>query len=224
MITISTKKSVRKPADSFVNLSRMDYELVCRVLQLLDETGLDDEEFSFLIGKRNQYFFDIIDPRKKQKLKTDQVDPLAAIFGKPHRKIIPLFIKPGEMIHIHHATRKVEEDEETKTITYSHIIYPRGSNEGIKIVWEKKFAKGVRHKLNNTVLQFLEQKIEAGYFQKPRLTLPLYLEMKKKLGAETFTAMDLERALAKLMRSQGPLMYTSIDTQNHYFERHEVGS
>ena len=74
MITISTKKSIRKPADSFVNLSRMDYELVCRVLQLLDETGLDDEEFSFLIGKRNQYFFDIIDPRKKQKLKTDQVD------------------------------------------------------------------------------------------------------------------------------------------------------
>lgn len=43
-------------SSTFVNLSRMDYELVCNILKLLDETGLDDEELSFLFGKRNKYF------------------------------------------------------------------------------------------------------------------------------------------------------------------------
>lgn len=132
MIVITSKKSVRKPADSFVNLSRMDYELVCNILRLLDETGFDDEELSFLLGKRNKYFFDVIDPREKQKLKTDQSDPLAAIFGRPHRKILPLNVKHREMIQLHHATRTetevVSEDEKTKTTiyTYSHIVYPPG--------------------------------------------------------------------------------------------------
>jgi len=110
----------------------MDYELVCNILGLLDETGINDEELSFLIGKRNKYFFDVIDPREKQKLKTDQSDPLAAIFGRPHRKILPLNVKHREMIQLHHATRTetevVSEDEKTKTTiyTYSHIVYPPG--------------------------------------------------------------------------------------------------
>ncbi|MFB2120918.1 hypothetical protein [Parapedobacter sp. 2B3] len=43
MIVITTKKSVRKPADSFVNLSGMDHELACNILGLPDETGLDEE-------------------------------------------------------------------------------------------------------------------------------------------------------------------------------------
>src|SRR3546814_239954 len=46
------QKSVRKPADFFVNLSPIDYELVCNILRLLDETGIDEEELSFLLGKR----------------------------------------------------------------------------------------------------------------------------------------------------------------------------
>src|SRR5688572_26832719 len=107
MIVTTIKKSVRKPADSFVNLSRMDYELVCNIIRLLDETGMDDEELSFLLGKRNKYFFDVIDPREKQKLKTDLSDPLAAIFDTGHRKIQPLDAGPGEMIQLHHAKRTV---------------------------------------------------------------------------------------------------------------------
>src|SRR5690606_19359686 len=118
MIVITTKKSVRKPAGSFVNLSRMDYELVCNILGLLDETGINDEELSFLIGKRNKYFFDVIDRREKQKLISDQSDPLAVIFGRPRRKSLPLNVEHREMIQLHHATRTatevVSEDEKTK--------------------------------------------------------------------------------------------------------------
>ncbi|MGV3763047.1 hypothetical protein [Parapedobacter sp.] len=85
----------------------MDYGLVCNIIGLLDEIGMDDEELSFLLGKRNKYFFDVIDPRKKQKLKTDLSDPLAAIFSTSHRKIQFLDAEPNEMIQLHHAKRTV---------------------------------------------------------------------------------------------------------------------
>lgn len=228
MIVITSKKSVRKPADSFVNLSRMDYELVCNILRLLDETGFDDEELSFLLGKRNKYFFDVIDPREKQKLKTDQSDPLAAIFGRPHRKILPLNVKHREMIQLHHATRTetevVSEDEKTKTTiyTYSHIVYPPGGPFGRKIIWEKTEVKGLRYKLNDAVLEFLDGKVTSGYFRKPRLALPLYLAMKKALPPDSFSVADLERGLARLLRKGGPLMRTTIDTQYHYHNWHET--
>src|SRR5690606_7094394 len=179
MIVIVTKKSIRKPADSFVNLPRMDYELVCNILRLLGETGMDDEEFSFLLGKRNKYFFDVIDPREKQKLKTDQSDPLAAIFGRPHRKILPLNAKHREMIQLHHATRTetevdvVDKEPKKSIYTYSHIVYPPGEPVGRKIIWEKTEVKGLRYKLNDAVLEFLDLKVTAGYFRKPRLALPL---------------------------------------------------
>lgn len=228
MIVITTKKSVRKPADSFVNLSRMDYELVCNILGLLDETGIDDEELSFLIGKRNKYFFDVIDPRKKQKLKTDLSDPLAAIFGTGHRNIQFLDAEPGEMIQLHHAKRTVTEvdavdKEPKKTIyTYSHIVYRPDGSSGKAIIWEKTDVHGVRHKLNDKVLEFLNGKVTAGYFLKPRLALPLYLEMRKALPPGSFSAVDLERGLAQLLRSGGPLMRTRIDTQYHYHDWHEI--
>ncbi|SEL53457.1 hypothetical protein [Parapedobacter koreensis] len=214
MIVTTIKKSERKPAGSFVNISRMDYELVLNVLRLLEETGMDDEELSFLLGKRNQYFFDVIDPRKKQKLKTDQVDPLAAIMGKPHREIMPLDIKPDEMIQLHHATRKV--NEENNTITYSHIVYPQDGGDGIKIIWQKTFVTGVRRKVNDAVHAFLEEKIGAGYFAKPRLALTVYLELKDELTADSLSAADLEKSLAVLTRTGGPLMRSKIDTQLHY--------
>ncbi|SFC84091.1 Ribosomal protein S18 acetylase RimI [Parapedobacter composti] len=222
MIVTTTKKSVRKPASSYVNISRMDYELVCNVLLLLEETGMDDEEISFLLGKRNQYFFKLIDPRKKQKLKTDQADPLAPIFGKPHNQIIPLNVAPGEMIQLHHATRTVDEDEKSKTVTFSHIVYPEDGGDGKRVIWQKTSVKGERYKIKSEVLSFLKAKVSAGYFSKPRLALPLYLEMKRTLEPRSFAAMDLERALAKLLRGKGVLMCDSFDSQEHYVERHEI--
>jgi len=214
MIVATVKKTQRKPAGSFVNLSRMDYELVCNVLRLLEETGLDDEELSFLLGKRNQYFFDVIDPRKKQKLKTDQVDPMAAILGKPYSDIIPLDIKAGEMIQLHHATRKVDDGK--KTITYSHTVYPLSANHGRTIIWRKTFVTGIRRRANPLVQAYLEDKVAMGYFAKPRLALPIYLELRSKLPAGSFSAADLEKCLAVLARRGGPLVRSKIDTQLHY--------
>lgn len=222
MIITSIKNSERKPASSYVNISRMDYEQISKVLLLLEETAMDDEELSFLLGKRNQYFFELIDPRKKQKLKTDQVNLLAPIFGKPHHQLIPLDVAPGEMIQLHHATRTVDEDEKSKTVTYSHIIYPPEGGEGKKISWQKTSVKGTRYNIKSDVLSFLKAKVSTGYFSKPRLALPLYLEMKQTLAPGSFSAMDVERALAKLMRGRGELMCDYIDTQEHYFERHEI--
>lgn len=216
MIVTSVKHTERKPAGSFVNLSRMDYELVCRILQLLEEIGMDDEELSFLLGKRNQYFFDLIDPRKKQKLKTDQLDPLPAILGRPYSEIIPLDIQPGEMIQLHHATRKV--DEKNNTITYSHIVYPPDGGHGTKISWQKKFVTGIRRKVNPVVQDFLGEKVALGYFAEPRLALPLYLEMQRVLPDGSFSAADLEKGLAVLMRKGGPLKKVKIDSQLHYYE------
>jgi hypothetical protein len=47
-------------------------------------------------------------------------------------EIIPLHVAPGEMIQLHHATRTVDEDEKSKTVTYSHIVYPEEGGDGKK--------------------------------------------------------------------------------------------
>ncbi|WP_257658749.1 hypothetical protein [Parapedobacter lycopersici] len=214
MVAFTTKHTERKPAGSFLNLSRMDYEVVCRILRLVQEIGMDDEEFSFLLGKRNQYFFDLIDPRKKQKLKTDQLDPLPAILGRPYSEIIPLDIQPGEMIQLHHVTKKVNEED--NTVTYSHIVYPHEGGDGMKVIWQKTFMTGVRRKANPVVQEFLETTVASSYFAEPRLALPLYLEMKRVLADGSFSTADLEKGLAVLIRNGGPLKKVKIDTQLHY--------
>ena len=72
------------------------------------------------------------------------------------------------------------------------------------------------------VLEFLEKKVASGYFRKPRLALPLFLEMKRTLPPGSFTAMELERALAKLLRNNEKLTCSPIDIQNHYHDSHEI--
>ena len=157
MIHTAIKHTERKPAKTFVNLSRMDYEIVCSILKILNEINMDDVEFSFLLGKRNQYLFNLIDPREKQKLKTDQLDPLRAILGIPYRHIIPLDIAAGEMIQLHHAVRKV--DGETGTMTYSHIIYSQGDTKnGKKVIWKKAMVRGIRRRVNKPVHALLKRK------------------------------------------------------------------
>ena len=228
MIVTTIKKSVRKPAESFVSRSRGDYELVCNSVRLLDESGMDDEELSFLLGKRRTYFFVVIDPRKKHKLKTNLSAPLAAIFGEAYRDIQTLGAERGEMIQLHHAKRTVTEvgaggEKPKKTVyAYSHVVYPPDGGNGKKIIWEKTVIPSVRHKVNEEVLNYLNGKVAAGYFKRPRVALSLYREMKEALPPGSFSIADLERGLARLLRSSGPLMRTPIDMQYHYHEWHEI--
>src|SRR5699024_1940974 len=98
---------------------------------------------------------------------------------------------------------------------------PEGGN-GQSITWEKTVLQGLRHKLKDEVLKFLDGKVATGYFLKPRLALPLYLKMKRTLPPGSFSIEDLERGLARLLRRGGPLMRTRIDTQYHYHNWHEI--
>lgn len=193
----------------------MDYEIVCSVLKLLEKAGLDDEEFSFLLGKRNQYFFDLIDPRKKQKLKTDHIAPLRAILDESYREIITNDVAKNEMIQLHHAVRKV--NKKSGTITYSHIIYPEPGRAGKTIIWRKQKPKGRRRMVNAAVHTAVKGLLDEGYFREPRPALPLYLHLRKVLHTP-FSAADIEKSLAALMRKGGPLVKVKIDSRLHYKE------
>ncbi len=38
-------------------MARMDYVIICRVIEQLNKMGMTDDELSFLLGKTNNYIF-----------------------------------------------------------------------------------------------------------------------------------------------------------------------
>jgi len=56
-------------------MARMDYVIIYRVIALLNERGMTDDELSFLLGKANNYVFGfIVKPSYKNRFTEDQLD------------------------------------------------------------------------------------------------------------------------------------------------------
>jgi hypothetical protein len=188
-------KRAKDTGSTTVVMSRMDYEIAKRVYEFTLAKGLTDEEVSFLMGKRNKYFFDLLNPTEKDKIKTEQLDILPTILQIPVRQIVPNDVKPGEQVKLY-ASKKVTA---TKT-TYRHIVIATDGSESEPIIWIKKSAKGnrkqVNERLHTTILQFIDDE----YFKQYRNALEIHLRLKEKSTFD-FTPADLQKSLLDLART-----------------------
>jgi len=72
LIEVIQKPLVRKADKPDVVMSRMDYAIICRVIVLLNERGMTDDELSFLLGKANNCVFGfIVKPGNKNRFTED---------------------------------------------------------------------------------------------------------------------------------------------------------
>ncbi|MEC3879760.1 hypothetical protein [Parapedobacter sp. 10938] len=170
-------------------MARMDYVIICRVIALLNERGMTDDELSFLLGKANNYVFGfIVKPSDKNRFTEDQLDLLPYILRCSFGDIIPNSTEKGS-IQLYHTKRI---DDEYKG--FSHIIYD-AAGKGTRIIWQKKKApKGSTRKTNEKLLDVLKRWIDDGYFDKKRTALEIY---KKLLAARDirFRISELEKCL-----------------------------
>lgn len=191
VLTKSSKKKLVK--GSVVNMSKIDFEIARSVYNRFNAVGFTDGEVSFLLGKRNTYVFDLLDPTEKDKFKTEQLDILPTILGVGIRKIIPNEIKPDENITIK-GLKKVSD----KKIVYEFVI-DGGADKGI---FTKRIISGERKQINPRVHELMLKLIKEGYFLEPKNALELFLKYKAELGT-TFTPADLQKSLAVCCRKQG---------------------
>lgn len=176
-------------------MSRMDYEIIKRVYTYAIFIDLSDEELSFLMGKRNKYFFDLLDPTDKDKLKTEQLDILPTILGVPIRNLVPNDVKAAEDVVIH-SSKKVS----TVKLTYKHYVVFADGTRSENITWTKKFVKGVRKKLNLELHGAVLKLLNNGYFDQRRSALELFIKLRSE--ALIFKAAELQKSLAVLMNKK----------------------
>lgn len=184
---------------SLVKMSRMDFEIARFAFERSTEIGLTPAEVSFLLGKKDAYFFDLLNPTDKNKFKTEQPDLLPAILDCKIRQIIPNDVQPDEQVTIT-GTKTIRNTKAYKTITYQFTVEYSGKSSD-EFVWKKKETKGERSKENEAVTNYLLKLIKEGYFDQPRFGLTIYLLLQENLGVP-FTVKDIQTSLAVLCRKQ----------------------
>lgn len=201
MIEVEHIVSVRQPEKPDVIMSRMDYVIICRVIERLNEIGMRDDELSFLLGKANNYIFGfIIKPSNKNRFHEDQLDLLPYLLDCPFSRILINDTPPGN-IHLHHC-KKIDKDDYKG---FSHIIYNE-DGEGTRIIWKKKQApKGSTRKTNQALLTVLKQWVSEGYFDQNQDALEIY----KKLSTESaieYSISELEKCLKTLCSTRHQIL------------------
>jgi len=177
-------------------MARMDYVIICRVIALLGECGITDDELSFLLGKANNYVFSfIVKPSDKNRFTEDQLDLLPYILNCSFADIIPNGTEKGN-IQLYHTKRI---DDEYKG--FSHIIYD-ATGEGTRVIWRKKKApKGSTRKTNEKLLDLLKRWTSDGYFDKKRTGLDIYKAL-ISTKETNFRINELEKCLKVLAGTQ----------------------
>lgn len=120
-------------------MSKIDFEIAWSVYNHFNVIAFADEEVSFLLGKRNSYVFDLLDPTEKDKFKTEQLDILPTILGVSIREIISNDINPDENINIKELKKVLP-----KKIVYEYII----NDDPEKGIFIKRIISGERKKVN----------------------------------------------------------------------------
>jgi hypothetical protein len=174
---------------------RIDFEILVRFYEICKKKKISEREVSFLMGKVNKYFSEILNPFFKEHIKTEYLDILPAIASTGIRKIIPNDLAPKETIDIHgiheqYKDKFLELDYYKFTVTYKD-----GTIRNYR--WKIEVKKGGRSKVNHELLEILKILVSRGYFNKPKFALTIYLLIKKNYKC-AFTPLELQIALAKL--------------------------
>lgn len=217
-IIMSKSKSYKKTKhieNQLVVMSRIDFEIAKRVYERALELGMDDEEVSFLLGKRNKYVFDILDPTEKNKFKTEQLDYLPTILKTSIRELIPVGTGLHEEIKI----------IASKTVYDHKIVYQfteLDTEDPQPITWTKKLATGIIRKVHDDLHKHIIDFYEKGGFKKPVSSLKLFLDMEKVPDQSSFSPSDLQKSLSVLMSAKGNLQLIKrviINARYYYVEK-----
>ncbi len=208
-------KKIKHVDNQLVVMSRIDFEIAKGVYERALELGMDDEEVSFLLGKRNKYAFDILDPTEKNKFKTEQLDYLPTILRTSIRELIPNDKGLHEEIKI----------MASKTV-YDHKIVYQFTELDVKnpqpVVWTKKLETGIIRKVHDALHQCIMEFYESSGFKNPVSSLELFLNMEKILGHGSFSPTDLQKSLSVLMTAKAKLQLIkriTVNSRYYYIEK-----
>lgn len=214
MIEILKRESVRKKDGPVVTMSHMDYHIICKVIDLIGQIGMDDEELSFLLGKANNYVFSYIaNPNDKNKFKSDQVDLLPYLLNCYFSDLFSNNCPKGNIQLFH--SQKINTGEEKG---FSHITYDN-NGKGTRIIWTKKInQKGSFRKTNKDLLDLLIKWIDESILDLPTPSIDIW----KKLISESqfeFSISDLEKCI-KILCTKSILTKQTIDGIIYYWKSH----
>lgn len=176
-------------------VSRIEFEILSNFYRICKKKKITEREISFLMGKRNKYFVEYINPFTKDQIKTEFLDILPSIASTNFQKIIPNDIKAKETIDIEGTHYKYSDDFKEK-IHYNFTVHYQ-NNTCRNFRWQIEIVKGGRSILNKELFEILKRMVSEKYFDKPKYALTIYLYLKKKYKSK-FTALELQIALAKL--------------------------
>lgn len=215
---MSKPKSYKKTKhidNQLVVMSRIDFEIAKRVYERALALGMNDEEVSFLLGKRNKYVFDILDPTEKNKFKTEQLDYLPTILKTSIHELIPNYKGLHEEIKIM-ASKTVYDHKIVYQFTELDIEDPQ------PVVWTKKLKAGTIRKVQDDLHKRIMKFYESGGFKNPISSLALFLNTQKNLGQDSFSPSDLQKSLSVLMTAKGKLQLLKrviINARYYYVEK-----
>lgn len=176
-------------------VSRIDFEILVNFYEICKKKKISEREVSFLMGKVNKYFSEILNPFFKEHIKTEYLDILPAIASTGIRKIIPNNISPKETIDIR-GTHTRETDKYSEVDYYKFTVtYKDGTTRNYR--WKIKITKGSRSKVNPELLEILKKLISRHYFHKPKFALNIYIIL-KSIFKNAFSPLELQIALSKL--------------------------
>ena len=178
-----------------VVMYKMDYDIAMLVYRRFTAIGLSDEEVSFLMGQRNKYVFDLLNPTQKNKFKTEHLDILPTILECGIRTLVPNEINANKDI-ILRGVKKVTG----KKVVYDYaVIQPDGTAIAQPPV-VKQIVTGYRKILHPEVHALTMSLIKNGHFDEPKNALELYLFYKHNLNVD-FRPVDLQKSIAMCLRN-----------------------
>jgi len=173
----------------------MDFEILANFYRICKKKGTSEREISFLLGKYNKYFVEILNPFGKEHIKTEFLDMLPAIAATSFQQIIPNTVKPNETLNID-GTYSFFSDRVCEITYYKFTItYDDGTMKNVR--WKIKVTKGERAKVNENLLDILKGMVVTQYFDRPKFALTIYIHLKKAYKSR-FTPLEIQIALAKL--------------------------
>ncbi|MEJ5092099.1 hypothetical protein GEO21_18880 [Sphingobacterium faecium] len=192
---MGNKKQITKKISPIVTMLRTDYEILVHTYNLFKQSNLDEEDVSFLLGKPNSYYFDLLDPTEKKKLKHEYIPLFVPIFGISLDAILPETNNADEEVKI-----KANSKFNKKSIIYKHEVTYADGTVSDEIEWSRKLQNGVRNIENKRLTEYIKFLIAEGYFLKPRTALYLFIHLRAYFRFE-YSVKDLRVSLAKLLRT-----------------------
>lgn len=217
---MGNKKQITKKESPLVLILRTDYEVLVNTYELLKNSELDEEDVSFLLGKPNNYYFDLLDPTDKKRIKQEYLTLFPAIFNVPLDHVLSSCTNANEEVKLS-ASSKFNK----KSTIFKHTVTYEDGTISPEIEWRRKVLKGVRKMENKALTDYLRFLEEEGYFLKPQSALGLFIHLRNYYN-QTFTAKDLSVSLNKLCRKDSknkPLLQRNLDRARFtYSETYQI--